>query len=96
LYAHCGEPIGYCLEALVGAKQQAMNSRLPLALATPLLIALALFGLMGGGQRQGAERLQAMPALLIAAGLLIARAASYGRHRQRLLRAVKEIESGPP
>ena len=73
-----------------------MNSRLPLALATPLLIALALFGLMGGGQRQGAERLQAMPALLIAAGLLIARAASDGRHRQRLLRAVKEIESSPP
>ena len=52
-------------------------------------------GLMGGGQRQGAERLQALPALLIAAGLLIARAASYGRHRQRLLRAVKELESGP-
>jgi len=73
-----------------------MNTRLPLALATPLLIALALFGLMGGGQRQGAERLQALPALLIAAGLLIARAASYGRHRQRLLRAVKEIESSPP
>jgi hypothetical protein len=96
LYARSREPISNGPKALVGAKQQAMNTRLPLALATPLLIALALFGLMGGGQRQGAERLQAMPALFIAAGLLIARAASYGRHRQRLLRAVKELESGPP
>ncbi|NBQ19883.1 MAG: DUF3188 domain-containing protein, partial [Synechococcaceae bacterium WB5_2A_257] len=34
-----------------------MNARLPLVIATPLLILLAIAALMGGGQRQGAERL---------------------------------------
>ena len=42
-----------------------MNSRLLMALATPLLMLLALLGLFGVGQRQGAERLQALPAVLI-------------------------------
>ena len=49
-----------------------------------------------GGQRQGAERLQALPALAIGVGLLVVNAASYGRRRRGLLRAVKEIKSGTP
>ena len=73
-----------------------MNARLPIVIATPLLILLAIAALMGGGQRQGAERLQALPALAIGVGLLVVNAASYGRRRRGLLRAVKEIKSGPP
>ena len=67
-----------------------MNSRLFMALATPLLMLLALLGLFGVGQRQGAERLQALPAVLIGSGLLVAGSAGYGRRRKKLLRALKE------
>jgi heme/copper-type cytochrome/quinol oxidase subunit 3 len=69
-----------------------MNARLPLAIATPIMILLALYGLSGGGQRQGAERLQALPAVLIATGLLVASSVAYGRRRRQLLRAIKEIK----
>jgi peptidoglycan/LPS O-acetylase OafA/YrhL len=72
-----------------------MNSRLAVALATPLLILLALVALLGSGQRQGAERFQAVPAVLIGAGLLVAGASGYGRRRRRLLRALREKEPNP-
>lgn len=72
-----------------------MNARLPIALATPLLIVLALLALFGVGQRQGAERLQALPALLIGSGLLVAGSAGYGRRRRQLLRALRERQNQP-
>ena len=72
-----------------------MNSRLLLALATPLLVLLALLGLFGVGQRQGAERLQALPAVLIGSGLLVAGSAGYGRRRRQRLRALREREPTP-
>ena len=72
-----------------------MNARLPVALATPLLIFLALLGLFGVGQRQGAERLQALPALLIGSGLLVAGSAGYGHRRRQLLRALRERQTQP-
>ena len=60
-----------------------------MALATPLLILLALLGLFG------AERLQALPAVLIGSGLLVAGSAGYGRRRRQLLRALREREPTP-
>ena len=72
-----------------------MNARLPIALATPLLVLLPLLGLFGVGQRQGAERLQALPALLIGSGLLVAGSAGYGRRRRQLLRALRERQTQP-
>ena len=58
-----------------------MNARLPLALATPALILLALLGAL---QRQGVERWQALPAVLIGIGLLVAGARGYARRRRQL------------
>ena len=65
-----------------------MNSRLLIALATPALMLLAMLGLFGVGQRQGAERLQALPAILIGSGLLTAGAATYSFRRRKLLEAL--------
>lgn len=70
-----------------------MNGRLVVALATPALLALALVGLL---QRQGVERLQALPSLLIGAGLLAASAEGYRRRRHRLLRALRDPSDLPP
>jgi hypothetical protein len=72
-----------------------VNSRLLMALATPLLMLLAFLGLFGVGQRQGAERLQALPAVLICSGLLVAGSAGYGHRRRQLLRALREREPTP-
>lgn len=72
-----------------------INARLPMALATPVLVLVAVLGLCGLGQRQGAERWQALPALLIGTGLLVAGAAGYGRRRRQLLRALREPEPRP-
>ncbi|MFZ4804342.1 MAG: DUF3188 domain-containing protein [Synechococcus lacustris] len=69
-----------------------MNARLPLALATPALILLALLGAL---QRQGVERWQALPAVLIGSGLLVAGASGYARRRQQLLRALRDGDSSP-
>jgi Protein of unknown function (DUF3188) len=70
-----------------------VNSRLLVALATPLLLLLALGGLL---QRQGVERLQALPTLLIGSGLLVASAEGYRRRRHRLLRALRDPSELPP
>ena len=69
-----------------------MNVRLPLALATPALILLAWLGAL---QRQGVERWQALPAVLIGSGLLVAGASGYARRRQQLLRALRDGDSSP-
>ena len=58
-----------------------------LALSSPLLIVLALVVLL---QRQGADRLQAIPALLIGSGLLIFSHVSRRRRRRAVLAALRD------
>lgn len=57
-----------------------------LALASPLLILLALLVLL---QRRGVERLPALPALLIGTGLLVSSALGRRRRRRELLAALR-------
>lgn len=63
------------------------GSRDLLALATPLLILLGLAGLL---MRQGSDRLQALPALLIGVALLLQSAWSWRRRRRALLLALQD------
>ena len=62
-------------------------SRDLLALATPLLI---LLGLAGVELRQGSDRLQAVPALVIGVTLLLQSAWSWRRRRRALLEALRD------
>jgi len=66
-----------------------MSSRAWLALATPLLILLGLAGLL---LRQGSDRLQAVPALVIGVGLLLQSLWSWRRRRRALLAALRQRE----
>jgi hypothetical protein len=68
-----------------------MTRRL-LALATPLLILLALLAMLS---RQGRERLQALPALLIGTGLLATSAIGRGQRRRALLAALRSQNQKP-
>ena len=63
------------------------GSRDVLAFATPLLILLGLAGLL---MRQGSDRLQALPALVIGVALLLQSAWSWRRRRRALLQALKD------
>jgi hypothetical protein len=56
-----------------------------LALAAPLLALVALLVLL---QRQGLDRLQAVPALAIGTGLAISGRLGRARHRRAVLRAL--------
>lgn len=62
-----------------------------LALAAPLLLLLALLAL---AQRRGANRVVAVPSLLIGSGLLVTNALAHGRRRRRLLAALRQPEIG--
>jgi hypothetical protein len=62
-----------------------------LALAAPLLILLAGIALV---QRRGSDRAVAVPPLLIGGGLLLTNALAQGRHRRRLLAALREQNLG--
>ncbi len=62
-----------------------------LALAAPLLMLLALIALV---QRRGADRVAAVPPLLIGAGLLVSNAVVQGRRRRRLLETLRQQEIG--
>ena len=62
-----------------------------LALASPLLILLALVGLL---HRTGAARWEALPALLIGAGLLITSLHRRRRRRKELLRSLRQQPRG--
>ena len=69
-----------------------MGSRSPisrdlLALATPLLILVGLVGLV---LRQGSDRLQALPALVIGVALLVQSVLSRRRRRLALLNALQD------
>jgi len=57
------------------------------ALASPLLV---LLGLQGVLLRQGSDRLQALPALLIGVALLLQSAWSWRRRRRALLLALRD------
>ena len=54
--------------------------------AAPLLIILAMLALM---QRQGSDRLQVLPAVLVGVGLIISGAVGRRRRRSRLLIALR-------
>lgn len=58
-----------------------------LALSSPLLILLALLVLL---TRQGADRLPALPALVIGCGLLTTSVIRRRRRRAELLRALRQ------
>ena len=58
-----------------------------LALSSPLLILLGVVGLL---HRQGADRVQALPAILIGAGLLCTSWLRRRRRRREILRALRE------
>jgi hypothetical protein len=64
-------------------------SRDLLAVASPLLILLALVGVL---LRQGSDRLQALPALVIGVALLLQSAWSWRRRRRALLEALKDSQ----
>ena len=61
-----------------------------LAAATPLLILLGLVGIL---LRQGSDRLQAIPALVIGLALLIQSSWSWRRRRRALLAELREQSS---
>jgi hypothetical protein len=58
-----------------------------LALASPLLILLALLGLL---QRSGSARWEVVPALLIGSGLLLTSLQRRRRRRAQLLQALRQ------
>lgn len=62
-----------------------------LALASPLLILLALVGLL---HRSGASRWEALPALLIGSGLLLTSLHRSRRRRKELLRSLRQNPPG--
>jgi len=57
-----------------------------LGLAAPLLVLLSLLGME---QREGRDRLQAVPALLIGSGLTVSLAMQRRRRRASLLQALR-------
>jgi hypothetical protein len=71
--------------------QGARLRRVLFALASPLLIALALLALL---QRPDRDRLKALPALLIGSGLLLTSGVRRRRRRAELLRALRH-DGGP-
>jgi len=58
-----------------------------LSLAAPFLILVATLGLI---QRQGNNRLQMVPALVVGAGLIMSGALGRSSRRQRLLLAIRK------
>ncbi|MEB3260092.1 MAG: DUF3188 domain-containing protein [Cyanobacteriota bacterium] len=64
-----------------------------LALSSPLLILLAILSMVN---RSPATRLQALPALLIGAGLLVFSLVRRRRRRAMILRVLREPGPGKP
>ncbi len=58
-----------------------------LSLAAPLLILLAIVGIM---QRDGSDRFKALPALVVGAGLILSGALGRSYRRKQLLMALKQ------
>lgn len=64
-----------------------------LSLAAPLLTVLGLVALL---QRQGNDRLQALPAILVGIGLVISAVVGRRRRRRRLLLALRSTATERP
>lgn len=69
-----------------------MKQLMPIALSLgpPLLIVLAV---VASQQRQGKDRIQALPSVLVGSGLIISSAVGRRRRRARLLVDVKRVRS---
>ena len=63
------------------------------SLGAPLLLMLALVAVQ---QRQGRDRIQALPAALVGTGLIISSAVGRRRHRARLLTALRSSRHPSP
>jgi len=72
-----------------------MKQWLPLlaSLGAPLLIVLAI---VASQHREGRERSQVLPPLLVGSGLIISSAAGRRRHRVRLLKALQASRQTRP
>ena len=57
-----------------------------LSLGAPLLILVAIIGLL---QRDGRERVESLPALFAGVGLIISGAVERSNHRKKLLMAIR-------
>ncbi len=62
-----------------------------LSVASVLLILMALLGLL---QRQGSDRLQVLPALVVGGGLVVSGAFGRIRRRKQLLLALRKNDQG--
>ena len=62
-------------------------------LGAPLLIALAILSLQ---LRQGRDRIQVLPAVLVASGLMISRSIVRRRRRSRLLQNFQQARAAEP
>ena len=60
-----------------------------LSFAAPLLIMLAILGIV---QREGKERVQSLPAFCVGGGLILASAIRRGRRRKMLLFEIRNTE----
>ena len=69
-----------------------MKQLMPIALSlgAPLLIVLAV---VASQQRQGKDRIQALPSVLVGSGLIISSAVGRRRRRARLLADVQRVRS---
>ena len=69
-----------------------MKQLMPIALSfgAPLLIVLAV---IASQQRQGKDRIQALPSVLVGSGLIISSAVGRRRRRARLLADVQRVRS---
>ena len=69
-----------------------MKQLMPIALSLgpPLLIVLAV---VASQQRQGKDRVQALPSVLVGSGLIISSAVGRRRRRARLLQDVQRVRS---
>ncbi|QNI90510.1 membrane protein of unknown function DUF3188 [Synechococcus sp. BOUM118] len=63
------------------------------SLGAPLLLMLALVAVQ---QRQGRDRIQALPAALVGTGLMISSAVDRRRHRARILSALRSSRHSSP
>jgi hypothetical protein len=64
-----------------------------LALSAPLLILLALIGIVS---RQGIQRVQGLPALLIGSGLLVSSSLRRRRRRRVVRECLRDVQAMPP
>ena len=63
------------------------------SVGAPLLLILALVAVQ---QRQGRDRIQALPAALVGTGLIISSAVGRRRYRSRLLTALRSSRHSSP